>query len=272
MNKLNYLIKYLLDENKNIRIDEMPTDEISLKRLYRSLCNIREPKPISAEYIQIENEYLQEELKKKNITKVESIKTVEEMLPNSNLEHKSQMCLWRGNITTLEIDAIVNAANSKGLGCFIALHNCIDNQVNSNSGISLRLECNEIMKQKNYNLGTGEAIITNGYNLPAKYIIHTVGPIIYDEVTEVEVKQLENCYINCLKLAVENGIRNIAFPCISTGVFRFPKYVASKIAINTVNNFLKQNSEKFDKIVFNVFDENDYEIYLKNLGEDYGRI
>ena len=272
MEKLDYLIKYLLNENKNIKITEMPYDEISKKKLYRSLCNIRDPLPISEEYIQLENEYLQEELKKKNITSIESIKTINEVFPQTNLKHKNKICLWKGDITTLKIETIVNAANSQGLGCFLALHNCIDNQVNSNAGISLRLECNEIMKLKNYHLETGEAIITNGYNLPCKYIIHTVGPIIYDGVTEIEEKQLKNCYINSLKLAIEKGIRNIAFPCISTGEFRFPKDLASKIAIETIKEYLKTNEKYFDKIIFNVFSDEDYRNYLKNLGDIYGRI
>lgn len=267
MEKLDYLIKYLLNENKNIKITEMPYDEISKKKLYRSLCNIRDPLPISEEYIQLENEYLQEELKKKNITSIESIKTINKVFPQTNLKHKNKICLWKGDITTLKIETIVNAANSQGLGCFLALHNCIDNQVNSNAGISLRLECNEIMKLKNYHLETGEAIITNGYNLPCKYIIHTVGPIIYDGVTEIEEKQLKKCYINSLKLAIEKGIRNIAFPCISTGEFRFSKDKACEIAIDAVEQFLEQYSEKIDKVVFNVFEDEDYrryEQYFKN--------
>lgn len=142
--------------------------------MYRSLCNIREPKPISKEYLQIENEYLQEELKKKNITKVENIKTIGETINKSNLEFKDTICLWKGDITTLQIDTIVNAGNSKGLGCFIPCHNCIDNQINTYAGVELRLECNEIMKEKNYFLHTGSAFITKGYNLPSKHVIHTV--------------------------------------------------------------------------------------------------
>lgn len=132
--------------------------------------------------MQVENEYLQEELNKKNIAKVENIKPIAQTIPESNLENKDKICLWQWDITTLEIEAIVNAGNSQGLGCFIALHSCIDNQINSNADISLRLECNEIIKEKNYFLHTGKAFITKGYNLPEKHIIHTVGPIIYGKV------------------------------------------------------------------------------------------
>ena len=153
----------------------------------------------------------------------------------------------------------------KGFGCFIPCHKCIDNQIHSNAGISLRLECNEIMKNKNYFLETGKAFITQGYNLPAEYVIHTVGPIIYDKVTEKEVKELQECYINSLNLAKENKIRTIAFPCISTGEFRFPKEQASQIAIEIVNGFLNENREYFDKVIFNVYGEEDYKIYERNI-------
>lgn len=195
LKKLDYLIEYLLNENTEVSIDKIPTDINEKKNLYRSLCNIREPKPISKKYLQIENEYLQEELQKKNITKVENIKpvsqTIKSNLENKNLSHQSnqrlpvgtpepcyihnkdKICLWQGDITTLKIEAIVNAANSQGLGCFVPCHKCIDNQINTFAGISLRLECNEIMKEKDYFLHTGKSFITKGYNLPSKYIIHT---------------------------------------------------------------------------------------------------
>lgn len=174
MDKLDYLIEYLLKENTEVSIDKIPTNINEKKNLYRSLCNIRKPKPISKEYLQIENEYLQEELKKKKITKVEDIKPVSQIIKESNLENKDKICLWQGDITTLQIDSIVNAANFGGLGCFVPCHKCIDNQINTFAGISLRLECNEIMKEKDYFLHTGKSFVTKGYNLPSKYIIHTV--------------------------------------------------------------------------------------------------
>ena len=234
------------------------------KRLYRSLCNIREAKQVSNKYLEIENEFLQEELKKKDITNIKDIQTISKTIKESNLKNKDKICLWQGDITILKIDSIVNAANSQGLGCFIPCHKCIDNQINTFAGISLRLECNKIMKEKNYFLETGKAFITKGYNLPAKFIIHTVGPIIYDEVTDKEIKELQECYINSLNLAKENKIRTIAFPCISTGEFRFPKEEASKIAIESVDRFLNENREYFDKVVFNVYKEEDYKIYERN--------
>lgn len=264
MEKIDFLIDYLIKENKSIDINEIPQNTSDKKRLYRSLCNIREPLPISEEYIKIENEFLTKENINKGIVESNDI--------TQFIKYKeSQICLWQGDITTLKIDAIVNAANSQGLGCFIPCHKCIDNAIHSASGVQLRLECNKIM-QKIEILQTGKAFITNGYNLPSKYVIHTVGPIIYENVTEKEILELKNCYINSLELAKENNIKTIAFPCISTGEFRFPKELASKIAIETIKEYLDTNEEYFEKIIFNVFLDEDYKIYLKNLGEIYGRI
>ena len=266
MDKLDYLIKYLLKENIELSIDKIPTDITEKKNLYRSLCNIREPKKISKEYLQVENEYLQEELRQKNITKVEDIKSISQTVKETKLENKNKICLWQGDITTLKVQAIVNAANSQGLGCFIPCHKCIDNQINTFAGIGLRLECNQIMKKKNYNLKTSEVIITKGHNLPSNYIIHTVGPIIYNEVTNLEEKQLADCYINSLELAIKNKIETIAFPCISTGEYRFTKDIACKIAIKTVDKFLSNNPKQFDKVIFNVYNKEDlylYEKYIK---------
>lgn len=264
LEKLDFLIKYLLDENAVVNIDNIPTDILKKKNLYRALCNVREPKPISKEYLKIENEYLQEELQKKNITKVEDIKPIDETTKKSNLNSKDKICLWQGDITTLQIDCIVNAANSQGLGCFVPCHKCIDNAIHSSGGIQLRLECNEKMKNIK-KLETGKAFITKGYNLPSKFVIHTVGPIIYDNVTEKEIEELKNCYINSLEIAKENNIKEIAFCSISTGEFKFPKMQASKIAIKAVNQYLGENPNTFKKIIFNVFSDEDYSIYLENL-------
>ena len=265
MEKLDYLIDYLLRENIEIDVKKLPTDINEKKNLYRSLCNIRAPKPISEEYLKLENEYLQEELQKKEITEIANVKTIQDNFPNSSLKYKDKICLWQGDITTLKIDAIVNAANSQGLGCFLPCHKCIDNQIHTFAGIELRLECNKIMKEKKYELRTSETIITKAYNLPSKYIIHTVGPIIYDELTDLKRKQLADCYINSLELAIKNEIRTIAFPCISTGEFRFPKEEACKIAILAIEEFLKEHRDSFDKIVFNVYGKDDYEIYERNI-------
>lgn len=268
MEKLNYLIEYLLKENTEVNIDKIPTNINDRKNLYRSLCNIREPKPISKKYLEIEKEYLQEELKKKNLTKVEDIQSIVKNIKKFNFENKDKIYLWKGDITTLQIECIVNAANSQGLGCFVPCHQCIDNSIHSSSGIQLRLECNEKMKNIK-KLETGKVFITKGYNLPSKFVIHTVGPIIYEDVTAKEINELKNCYINSLDLAKENNIKEIAFCSISTGEFRFPKDKASMIAIETIRNYLKENTDFFEKIVFNVFTDEDYEIYNYNFQSSY---
>ncbi|MBR2587650.1 MAG: protein-ADP-ribose hydrolase [Bacilli bacterium] len=249
MEKLDYLVEYLLKESGRENFDYSDRDK---KSLYRALVNVRQANPISEDFLKVEDEYLQDELKKQSITNVDDIK------------EKNKIALWQGDITKLKIDSIVNAGNSQGLGCFLPNHNCIDNQINTFAGVRLRLACNEIMKDLNYNLETGKAIITNAYNLPSKYVIQTVGPIIENEVTEEKEQELANCYINSLKLAIENGIKTIAFPCISTGVFRFPKDNACRIAIKSVKEFLESH-DTIEKVVFSVYSDEDLEIYKNEL-------
>ena len=249
MEKLDYLVEYLLKESGRENFDYSDRDK---KSLYRALVNVRQANSISEDFLKVEDEYLQDELKKQSITNVDDIK------------EKNKIALWQGDITKLKIDSIVNAGNSQGLGCFLPNHNCIDNQINTFAGVRLRLACNEIMKDLNYNLETGKAIITNAYNLPSKYVIQTVGPIIENEVTEEKEQELANCYINSLKLAIENGIKTIAFPCISTGVFRFPKDNACRIAIKSVKEFLESH-DTIEKVVFSVYSDEDLEIYKNEL-------
>ena len=260
MEKLDYLIEYLLKESGK---ENFEYSNINKKALYRALVNVREPNDISENFLKIEDEYLQEELK--NVIDSNDIKTIKENYINSDLKNSDKICLWQGDITKLKIDAIVNAGNSQGLGCFIPNHNCIDNQINTFAGVRLRLACNNIMKDLNYNLETGKAIITKGYNLPAKYVIQTVGAIIDNKVTQEKITELTNCYKNSLKLAIDNKIRTVAYPCISTGVFRFPKDLASKIAISTVDKFISENRNKLDKVVFNLWSDEDVKIYEQNI-------
>ena len=235
MDKLDYLIDYLLKESGRTNLNYSNRDK---KSLYRALVNIRQAKPISKEFLKIEDNYLQEELKSKNITNVEDIRTIKEQYHNCNIVNTDKICLWQGDITKLKI---------------------------AFAGVRLRLACNEIMKNLNYNLETGKAIITNGYNLPSKYVIQTVGPIIENKVVENKKEELANCYKNSLKLAIDNGIRTIAFPCISTGVFRFPKELASIIALKTVDELITSYKDKIDKVVFNLWSDEDVKIYEKNI-------
>ena len=264
MENLDFLIDYLIKENKNIKVEELPKDAEDKKRLYRSLCNIRNPNKISSKYIEVENKFLKNELDKKGVINNEDINILK--------KYKGvNLSIFEGDITRLNVDAIVNAANSSGIGCFVPCHNCIDNAIFSASGVKLRLECSKTMEKIKV-LKTGNAIITKGYNLKSKYIIHTVGPIVYDNVTYENIENLKNCYINSLKLAKENGVKVIAFPCISTGLFKFPSALASSIALETVKEYLDKNENSFEKIIFNVFSKKDYDIYLKNIGEVYSGI
>lgn len=252
MNKLLFLIDYLIKEgnykyNKELENALKENNEEVLYNYFRYLMNIRLPNNISEEYLKIEDEYLQERLKNKIITNIEDIKPI-----------RDNLYLWQGDITTLNIDAVVNAANSSMLGCFIPLHKCIDNAIHSASGTRLRLCLNDIMKGKSEE--SGKCIITKAFNLPSKYILHTVGPIIQNIVSKKDEEILYNCYKSCLETAKDNNIKSIAFCCISTGEFKFPNKEASQIAVNAVKDFL--NNSKYDmKILFNVFKDLDYELY-----------
>lgn len=194
------------------------------------------------------------------------METLNEMFPYSNIKHGNTIILWKGDITRLKVDAIVNAANNQMLGCFVPCHECIDNAIHSAAGIQLRLECNEIMNKQGSLESTGGAKVTEAYNLPCKYVIHTVGPIINAPLTEEDCNKLESCYRSCLQVAIENNIKSIAFCCISTGEFCFPKEKAAEIAIKTISNFLDYNNKKIERIIINVFKEEDFKIYKNLLG------
>ncbi|MDE7182389.1 MAG: protein-ADP-ribose hydrolase, partial [Clostridia bacterium] len=204
-----FLIGYLLSEGK--QDFELPSDTDGQKRLFRALVNVRMPKAASKEFLQIQNEYLQEELRLKGVTDIDDLSPVADGI-----------YLWKGDITTLRCDGIVNAANSQMLGCFCPNHGCIDNAIHTFAGVQLRQECAEIMKAQGKSEATGQAKITSAYNLPCKYVLHTVGPIVYGSLTKQHEEQLADCYRSCLILADKNGLQSIAFCCISTGEFHFP--------------------------------------------------
>lgn len=249
-----YLIKKLLSEQGQYAdIMQIPTSEQEQKRLLRSLFNIRMPGLVSEEFLTIQDEYLQEELSQKGITLLENL-----------TPEKDNIYLWKGDITTLQCDAIVNAANSQLLGCFCPCHGCIDNAIHTFSGVQLRLACAELMKQQGHEEKTGNAKITPAFNLPCKYVLHTVGPIIIGKVTPNDKDQLASCYRSCLVLADENNVKSIAFCCISTGEFHFPNELAAKIAFETVKSYKAQTQSRIE-VIFNVFKEEDYEIYRKLL-------
>lgn len=246
-----FLIKELISEKNEYKNIQIPSDDAQQKILLRSLMNIREAKNADKNFLEIQDEYLQNELMQKGITDI-----------NKLLPVKKNIYLWKGDITTLKCDAIVNAANSAMTGCYEPCHSCIDNCIHTFSGIQLRAECDSLMKKQGFLEPTGNAKITGAYNLPCKFVIHTVGPIIKNSVTKKDCELLQNCYRSCLNLAKKNNLQSIAFCCISTGVFCFPNEKAAQIAVTTVKEFLAKEKSQM-KVVFNVFKNEDYEIYKK---------
>lgn len=237
----------------------------------------------------MQDEYLKEEINKKGIVDINDLEPIKEVIDISNLESikgsadinklesikeisdinnvnpiQKEIYLWQGDITTLRCDAIVNAANSAMTGCYVPNHRCIDNAIHSFAGVELRLECDEIMNRQGHGEPTGQAKITNAYNLPCKYIIHTVGPIISYKLTSEDCELLASCYRSCLNLAAKNNLESIAFCCISTGEFHFPNDKAAQIAIKTVEEFMKKDTS-VKKVIFNVFKDMDKEIYRELL-------
>ena len=252
--KRKFLINYLLAES-NI-VHDISNDEYSQKKLLRALVNVRSPKAAGKEFLQIQDKYLQEQLRLKGITDFADLSPV-----------APDIYLWQGDITTLKCDAIVNAANSQMLGCFCPNHGCIDNAIHTYAGIQLRRECAELMKVQGHEEPTGQAKLTGAYNLPSKYVLHTVGPVVCGSLTQNHEKQLADCYRSCLALADKNGLQSIAFCCISTGEFHFPNERAAEIAVSTVEEYKRLNKSNI-KVIFNVFKDYDYEIYSRLLGAD----
>lgn len=248
-----YLIKELLREQPEYANMEIPSDNVGQKRLLRSLLNVRMPRTASKEFMQVQDAYLQEEIAGRGITRLEDLQPMQDNL-----------YLWQGDITTLACDGIVNAANSQLLGCFHPCHSCIDNAIHTFSGIQLRLICADIMAKQGHSEQTGKAKITPAFNLPCRYVLHTVGPIVGDCLTEKDKELLASCYSSCLELAEDYGIQSIAFPCISTGEFHFPNDKAAQLAAFTVRKHIQQKHSKI-KVIFNVFKDIDYKIYKKLL-------
>lgn len=248
-----FLIKALLREQPGNQKMDIPVCTQEQKRLLRSLLNIRMPQPVSREFLRVQDEYLKAETAKKGITDLAALTPIQE-----------ELYLWQGDITTLKCDAIVNAANSQLLGCFCPCHGCIDNAIHTFSGVQLRAACAKLMERQGHTEPVGRAKITPAYNLPCKYVLHTVGPVIQGRLTEKDEELLASCYRSCLELAERNEVNSISFCCISTGEFHFPNERAAKIAVKTVKEY-KQHTESRMKVVFNVFKEIDWYIYQKLL-------
>ena len=251
-----YLIRELLKEFPQYRKLNMPEQEGEQKQLLRSLMNVRPPRPASREFLDMQDAYLREDVIRRGVTDSEAL------LP---VPGDPRIVLWRGDITTLKVDAIVNAANSALRGCFVPCHSCIDNMIHSVSGIQLRLICDKIMNEQGYDEPTGRAKLTPAYNLPSEYVLHTVGPIVSGRLTDQHCRQLADCYKSCLELAADSGLKSIAFCCISTGEFHFPQKKAAEIAVQTVKDYLNTDT-RVEKVVFNVFKQEDYDIYRELIG------
>lgn len=243
MKNLDRLIEILCEE----RGEKVPVlSEAQKPDFFRALCNVRPPVPASAEFLSLQNEYL-------------TGRKIERGVVNADeLEYKNDIALYKGDITSLNTDAIVNAANPAMLGCFHPLHNCIDNAIHSAAGVQLRLECNDVMKGREASVG--DVIVTGAYNLPCRYVFHTAGPIVGGRVTEKNKTDLKKCYVECLKKADERALKNIAFCCISTGIYGYPPEQAAIVAVGAVKEY-KATTKSGIKIIFDLFTEKDYDIY-----------
>ncbi|HJD23585.1 MAG TPA: protein-ADP-ribose hydrolase [Firmicutes bacterium] len=251
-----FLLESLLHERPELSNRSIPADEQEQKALLRSLFNVRTPLPASGEFLAVQDAYLQQETAEKGVTDFHTLRPV-----------RDGLYLWRGDITTLRCDAIVNAANSRMLGCFLPCHGCIDNAIHTFAGIQLRLACAQQMRLQGREEEAGGAKITPGFNLPCRFVLHTVGPIVGARLTKREWAQLASCYRSCLALAEQNGIKSIAFCCISTGEFHFPPDQAAEIAIQTVQEY-KEQTHSHIEVIFNVFKQSDERIYRRLLGAE----
>lgn len=249
------LIRMLFKEMPQYGKTPIPALRERRFQLLRGLMNVRPPMPAGDEFLRVQDEFLRQMTEEKGIV---------DALALTPCARHPRLYLWQGDITTLRCDAIVNAANSQLLGCFSPGHACIDNMIHTMSGVQLRLACDEIMRAQGHEEPTGRAKLTPGFNLPARYVLHTVGPIIYDRVTEKEEALLASCYRSCLTLAAEKGLASVAFCCVSTGVFRFPADRAAEIAVETVETFLRRPTS-VRQVIFNVFKDSDLEIYRRLL-------
>lgn len=251
--RADFMIRYLLDERKEYRDIALPSGFSEKRRLLRNLMNVRPPIPINENFLKVQNAYLRARLAERGITSLADLKPV-----------RPGLYLWQGDITTLAVDAIVNAANSQMLGCFYPSHGCIDNAIHTYAGIQLRLECAHIMARQKEAEPAGKAKITKAYCLPCRCVLHTVGPIIHGAVTKTDRELLASCYRSCLELAAANGLHSAAFCCISTGEFHFPNELAAEIAIQTVQIWQQKNPYQIE-VIFNVFKDSDYAIYKRLL-------
>ena len=261
--RLDYLVEEFKTDSVRYKNLAAPPDTAGKRQLLRSLMNIRMPKEMLEEVLKVQDEYLSGRAKEKGVVRLSDIPAIKD---SNNI-----LSIWQGDITRLKVDAIVNAANSQMLGCFVPMHTCIDNCIHTFAGIQLRAECSRQMKKmrarygRDYEQPTAVPMLTDAYNLPAKKVVHIVGPIVQDELTPELEEDLADCYTNTLELCAENGLRSVAFCCISTGVFRFPNKRAAEIAVHTVKEWLEAHPGKMDRVIFNVFKDEDRRYYESEL-------
>ena len=258
--QVQYLIRTLLTEMPEYQeqADQFPPDDVSQRRLLRSLMNVRPPMPLPSEFLAVQNELLSAETVEKGVVDVMALPAV---------KGDPRLVIWQGDITRLRADAIVDADNSALLGCFAPCHGCIDNAIHSAAGLQLRDECARIMRMQGHPEPAGRAKLTKGYNLPARYVLHTVGPIVGRWVTWKDRRELAACYHSCLTMATEHHLKTVAFCCISTGEFHFPNREAAAIAVKSVRDFIRQDTT-IERVIFNVFKDIDAQIYQSLLESD----
>ncbi|MBO4702923.1 MAG: protein-ADP-ribose hydrolase [Lachnospiraceae bacterium] len=254
--RLDFLVEEFKADSNEYKNLETPKDTEGKRRILRSLMNIRMPKEMAEEVVKVQDEYLKERATDKGIVELSEIPDIREGIS-----------IWQGDITRLAVDAIVNAANSQMLGCFVPMHTCIDNCIHTFAGIQLREECSRQMNQlrikygRDYEQPTAVPMLTDAYNLPAKKVIHIVGPIVQHKLTPALEKDLADCYRNTLDMCLDNGLKSVAFCCISTGVFHFPNKRAAEIAMETVQGWLRAHPGQMERVIFNVFKDEDKDIY-----------
>ena len=258
--RLDYLVEEFRADSGAYRDLQIPEDPEGKRRMLRSLMNIRMPKELPEAVLGVQNDYLMRRAEEKGIVRLSDIPVIRDVIS-----------LWQGDITRLKVDAIVNAANSQMLGCFIPMHTCIDNCIHTYAGVQLRAECARQMERlrekhgRDYEQPTAVPMLTDAYNLPAKKIVHIVGPIVEGQLTKTHERQLADCYRNTLKLCEDNALRSVAFCCISTGVFHFPPERAAEIAVQTVTEWLREHPGAMDRIIFNVFSDRNKVFYEQQL-------
>ncbi len=262
--RIRFLNTFLLEEMPRYRAEALrfPGDPVSQRRLLRSLMNLRPPMALPESFLRAQDALLTAEREEKGVVDPQTLPVT---------EAEPRIALWQGDITRLAAGAIVNAANPGMTGCYVPCHGCIDNAIHSAAGLELREECARLMREQGHEEPAGRAKLTKGYNLPARYVLHTVGPVITGPVTERDRAELSACYRSCLELAAEKGLESLAFCCISTGEYHFPKPEAARIAVGTVRDFLRRD-RTLQKVIFNVHSRENYEIYRRLLEPGAGPV